>query len=186
VTIHRILSIFLVMLLPNIAFAHPGAEGHMDFSEGLMHPLLGVDHLLALIAAGIWLAQQPHHNRPIIGGVFIGALGLSEVAGQYFPGIHVEYGVVATLVCLGALIATALKMPLLMSRVIFGFFAIIQGFIHSSATAGDGFGFGLMVSSTLILAISTALASPVQRLRIGIRARFVRARVMLVGVFSAV
>jgi urease accessory protein len=177
----RVLPVLLAMLLPSLALAHTGDHGDAALSTGFLHPLSGFDHLLALIAGGIWLAQQPRHNRPIIGGVFIGTLGLSAVAGQYFPGVHFEHAIVATLVCLGALIATAVKMPLLMSLVIFGSIAIVHGFIHSSAGAGNGFGLGLMVSS----AVATAFTSHSQRLRVGISTRIVGMVVMLVGIVSA-
>ena len=52
------LSALALLFTPTLAFAHPG-HGTSGLLAGLSHPLGGLDHLLAMLAVGLWAAQRP-------------------------------------------------------------------------------------------------------------------------------
>lgn len=56
-TLKRILGALALLLTPAIAFAHPG-HGDNGLIAGISHPIGGIDHLLAMVAVGLWAAQQ--------------------------------------------------------------------------------------------------------------------------------
>ena len=56
-TLKRILGAMALLLTPAIAFAHPG-HGDNGLIAGISHPIGGLDHLLAMVAVGLWAAQQ--------------------------------------------------------------------------------------------------------------------------------
>jgi urease accessory protein len=185
--IQRLLPVLIATLLPGLAMAHTGDHIHYSWSAGLLHPLMGLDHLLALIAAGIWLAQQPVRNRSLLGVGFIGALASGLFIGQYFPGVQFESGIVATLIVMGALIACVVKVPALGSVAILCAVAAIHGFVHGTelpvvATAASGFAVMLMLSSGLLFAITSLVVQRVHILRDGLGARLVGMAIALFGV----
>ncbi|MRV70135.1 hypothetical protein GJ700_00155 [Duganella sp. FT92W] len=98
----------LAMLLASCAapaLAHPGwHDGAL--AAGLLHPMTGWDHLLAMAAAGLWSARQPQGHRLL--PVFLAAMLLGAAAGMAgfaMPGL--ETGIAATVVACGLLLAAA-------------------------------------------------------------------------------
>jgi urease accessory protein len=89
------------------AFAHPGHGAPAGFMAGLVHPLGGVDHLLAMVAVGLWSAAAlPAAHRWWGPASFAGAMLLGAVlaaAGASLPAL--EPGIAATVVLLGLLLA---------------------------------------------------------------------------------
>src|SRR5690554_5793869 len=71
----------LLALVPAVVFAHPGhgASGSHDFLHGFMHPLHGADHLLAMVAVGLWAAQRSGRSVWALPVAFVGFMTLSFV-----------------------------------------------------------------------------------------------------------
>lgn len=138
------------------ALAHPGwHDGAL--AAGLLHPLTGADHVLAMAAAGLWCARQPQGHRLL--PVFLAAMLLGAVAGMAgvaMPGL--ETGLAATVVACGLLLAAATlrapapgtKAPLLPFAA-FAVFAALHGNAHGlelpPASAA-----GYLAGSALLLA----------------------------------
>ena len=121
----------IVSFLPNIVYAHEGAGG--GFAAGLTHPVLGFDHLLAMLSVGILSAQmggQAIWKVPLtfvlvmLGG---GVLGINGV-----PMISVELGIAFSVLALGVAIALEKKLPPLLAMVFVGIFAIFHGHAHGT------------------------------------------------------
>ena len=110
------LSLFATPVLAHTAAGHTHGLG-----AGLGHPIGGLDHLLAMVAVGLWAAQMGGRALWFVPGAFVslmllgGALAFTGVA---LP--HVELGIAASLLVLGLLIAAALKMPPLASALLAG------------------------------------------------------------------
>jgi urease accessory protein len=128
---HRFLAAFVLMLPATLAVAHPGHELQPGWVAGMLHPWSGLDHLLAMLAVGIWAAQ--------LGGRMRWAVPLSFVtlmlvgAGMGMSGIKlgaVEQGIAASVCVLGLLIATAVRVPVLLSVALTGCFAVFHGYAH--------------------------------------------------------
>ena len=119
---------------PALALAHVG-EG--DISGGLLagiaHPVFGLDHVVAMVAVGIWGAQLGKPaiwvlpvTFPIVmafGGV-LGGLGVP------IPGI--EIGIAVSAIVLGGMIAFATRPPLWVAAIVVGIFAIFHGHAHGA------------------------------------------------------
>jgi urease accessory protein len=134
ISAQRSLFPFLCLLLFSFpAQAHPGHRGVSGFAEGLGHPFNGLDHLLAMIAVGLWAAQLGGRSVWIVPVAFVGmttvggALGWSGV-----PLPFVEAGVLASVVTLGLLIATASRWPLAACATLVGLFALFHGHAHGA------------------------------------------------------
>lgn len=113
--------------------AHTGHGSVSGFSAGFSHPIGGADHILAMIAVGLWAAQM--------GGRALWAVPLSFVlmmvagAAMGIQGVQVpfiEEGILASVLVLGGLIAFGVKMPVLFSSAIVGLFAIFHGTAHGA------------------------------------------------------
>lgn len=144
-----------LLFAPILASAHPGHGPEIGLAAGFAHPFGGFDHLLAMIAVGLWAAQLGGRARWIVPGAFVGAMALGGalgMAGLQVP--FVEQGIVASLLVLGVLIVAALRMPPALGALLVGLFALFHGYAHGAEmpAAGGALGFGLgFVAATATL-----------------------------------
>jgi urease accessory protein len=114
------------------AMAHPfqGASG--AFASGFAHPFLGVDHLLAMIAVGVWAVQQGGSARWRVPLAFCTAMALGAVLGYVgFAVPLVEPLIAASLFVLGLLILNKRKLAPAYQIALVGFFALFHGAAHA-------------------------------------------------------
>lgn len=140
-TILRALSITTLALigyfmLPTSVFAHDDTtvEAFGSFIGGLLHPVLGLDHLLAMLSVGIVSAQIGGRAIWLVPTTFVvvmamgSSIGLSGVEFGY-----VEIGIALSVLVLGLVIAIARQsIPILVVMAAVGFFAIFHGFAHGT------------------------------------------------------
>ena len=163
-------AIALATFLSLAAFAqaHPG-HGAGGFANGFAHPLHGLDHVLAMLAVGLWAAQLGGRAKWLVPASFTGVMALGGalgMAGVALP--FAEQGIAASVLILGVLIAAAVRLPLAASMGIVGLFALCHGHAHgaempvnavgavyalgfTAATAllhGCGIGLGVMMQGT--------------------------------------
>ncbi len=148
-------------VIPVLAQAHPGHEGHeltWDFTSGAAHPFSGWDHLLAMIAVGLWSAQLGGRNRWLVPAAFVGVMTLGAIfsyAGFALPGV--EQGIAASVLALGLLIAAAVRLPSVAALAIVSGFALFHGLAHGAempaSASGLGYSIGF-VASTILLQLS--------------------------------
>jgi urease accessory protein len=132
-TVFRALSI-IPMLAPGVALAHTGTGAHEHgFAYGFLHPLGGLDHLLAMIAVGLLAAHLGGRALWLVPLSFValmaagGAIGFAEIRIPY-----VELLIAASVIVLGALVAFRTNLPLVAAMLIAGFFAIFHGHVHGA------------------------------------------------------
>ena len=129
-TLHRLFCGMALLLTPTIAFAHPGHGDH-GLLAGLGHPLGGLDHLLAMIAVGLWAAQQHGAARWALPCAFVGTMligGLLGFAGLNLPVL--ESAIAASVLALGLAVALAVRPPLSLAVVATAVFALFHGVAH--------------------------------------------------------
>lgn len=122
------------------AFAHPGHETS-GFASGLAHPVLGLDHILAMLAVGLWAAQLGGRAVWAVPASFVGVMlagGALGMAGADLP--LVESGILASVLVLGLLVATAAKLPLYANVTLAGLFALCHGHAHGAELAAGASG----------------------------------------------
>src|SRR5476651_2360126 len=82
-TFPRTLQLLLIFLLPSLAQAHPGAPGHTHgFSNGLLHPLTGLDHICAMVAVGLWAAQRGGRALWLVPLTFVSIMVVGGILGR--------------------------------------------------------------------------------------------------------
>lgn len=160
--------LFLVAcLIPAVsAFAHPGHEGDVEhthaFAAGLLHPLFGIDHLLAMLAVGLLAGMAGGRSAWLLPAAFLAAMSLGgalSAASVHIP--WVEYGIVASVAAFGLLLALAGKAPLRAVLPIVAGFAVLHGWAHVAelpATASAiQYSLGFLLSTAAMLAGGIAL-----------------------------
>ena len=128
-----------IALCSTPAFAHPGHELSHTALQGLLHPLSGVDHLLAMLAVGLlafslggralWTVPLAFVVMMAVGGV-LGATGV-EVLG-------VEQGITASVLVLGVLLVVAARLPVILAVLLAGAFAVFHGAAHGLEGVAGG------------------------------------------------
>jgi urease accessory protein len=148
-------AIAIALWIPKIASAHTGVGDITGFWHGLEHPISGLDHILAMLAVGLWAAQMGGKALWIVPGAFVTAMVASSVMGHFgLPLPGVEQGILASDVILGLLLLFAARLPLALSAGIVAILAIFHGYAHGAemptTASGLAYGFGFIISTTLL------------------------------------
>jgi len=126
-----LLAVFL--LAPVSAWAHVESGQAGGFLSGLSHPVSGLDHVLAMVAVGLWGAQlgaPAMWMLPVAFPMMMAFGGMLGLMGIPVPGI--EVGIAVSGIVLGALILGETKMPLIGALLVVAFFAIFHGHAHGT------------------------------------------------------
>ena len=128
----RTLALAALSLLAGTASAHTGDHATVTgFAGGLAHPLLGLDHLFAMIAIGLWAAQQGGRALWAVPAAFVGAMGLGGVlAGSGIALPRVETALALSVLVLGLLIATRRQWAVTAGMALAAGFALFHGYAH--------------------------------------------------------
>jgi urease accessory protein len=144
-------------LLPAAMFAHEGHD-HGGLAAGLAHPWTGADHLLAMVTVGLLAARIGGHGRWLVplGFVLPMALGgLLGLAGMSLPGV--EWGVAASLLVFGALVASKRTPSPWIAAAVVAPFALCHGFAHGAelpaGAGGAGYVAGFLAATCALHAI---------------------------------
>ena len=132
--IRSTLLAMLISLIPGIAYAHDGSVLPFGgFLSGLVHPVLGYDHLLAMLSVGILSAQIGGRAIWTVPATFVSVMALGGLLGFIDIGLSsTEIGIAASLVILGSIIAAERKLPIRLAMAGVGFFAVFHGYAHGS------------------------------------------------------
>jgi urease accessory protein len=113
------------------ALAHTGAGVAVGLESGFLHPITGLDHLVAMVAVGLWGAQLGNPAiwmLPITFPLVMALGGLLGVSGVYLP--LTEPVVALSGIALGLLIALHARAPICLAALLVGIFAIFHGYAH--------------------------------------------------------
>jgi urease accessory protein len=121
------------LLLASGAEAHVFGEHAGGFAAGVAHPFTGLDHLLAMIAVGMWAAQGGARSAWGVAPSFVAAMAAgSALALGGFALPHVEAGIASSVLVLGLFVALAVRLPLLAGVSLSGAFALFHGYAHGA------------------------------------------------------
>jgi urease accessory protein len=146
----------LVMLIvAGNAHAHAEVGVAGGLVSGFLHPVFGPDHLVAMVAVGLWGAQLGSPAiwlLPITFPVVMAMGALLGLAGLPLPGI--EIGVSGSALVLGAMVALALRPPFWVAAILVGIFAVFHGYAHGAelpeAVNPLAYGVGFVVATGLL------------------------------------
>ncbi|MDE1173180.1 MAG: HupE/UreJ family protein [Parvibaculaceae bacterium] len=131
------LSASALILLPTLALAHPGHGETASFTQGLAHPLTGLDHILAMVMVGLFAVQLGGRALWLLPTTFVAAMAAGSLAGV--TGIDpsaVELGIGLSIVLLGGLLAMQVRMPLVAAMAVVGTIALFHGYAHGAEAPG--------------------------------------------------
>lgn len=159
----------LFVLLPSAAFAHTGHDDSSGFLHGIAHPIGGLDHVLAMVAVGVFAYVLGGRALYLVPLSFVGMMAvgfLLGVGGIDLP--FVELGVALSSVVIGGVAALGRPMPAIGAMALVGAFAIFHGHAHGAEMPADAGGLeyaaGFMIATALLHAAGTAGALLVARL----------------------
>ncbi|OHV08463.1 HupE/UreJ family protein [Kushneria phosphatilytica] len=149
----------LGITLATPALAHPAllphSHGGGGFTAGLLHPLTGLDHLLAMGAIGLWSARQSATLRrwmPLL--VALGMLAGAGLAWAGVPLTGVEFGIAMSVLLAGILIAAMVRLPTAAGGALVFAFILLHGHAHGSELAPEAsalyYALGFLASSVTI------------------------------------
>ncbi|HTN64109.1 MAG TPA: HupE/UreJ family protein [Devosia sp.] len=165
----RLPIIVAALLFPTAAFAHPDISHAAGLLHGFEHPLGGIDHILAMVAVGIfafglggralWLVPLSFVGMMVV-GFLLGADGLN------LP--FVELGIALSSVVIGGAAALGRPMPVVGAMVLVGIFALFHGHAHGAempaSSGGALYAAGFVAATALLHSAGIGAASAISRL----------------------
>lgn len=184
-----VLPVAALLLAPTLAHAHPGHDV-TGFSHGFAHPLSGLDHLLAMLAVGLWAAQMGGRARWAVPATFVTVMALGGALGMM--GLHlpmVESGIAASVLVLGLLIALSARLSLAAAMPLVGLFALFHGYAHGAempaSVSGLEYAAGFALATAALHAAGIGLGMGIQRATSAPLVRFAGAAIAITGVVLA-
>ena len=169
----KLMLTLLALTHGGAALAHPGhADGAM---AGIMHPLTGIDHILAMLAVGLWGAQLGGRAQWLLPASFVAFLGAGGALGMSGAALPmVEAGIVTSVLLLGLLIGFAVKLKALPAALIVGVFAVFHGYAHGTEMPALSnawlYGVGFVAASAALHVAGLGLGRAVRRHSVWLRA----------------
>ncbi len=157
------LLLALLSALPAQAHVMDGPLG--GFGSGFGHPLAGFDHLLAMLAVGLWGAQMGGRSVWTLPATFPMIMCVGGIIGMtgVLPDQPIEYGIAVSVIVLGGAIAAAWRAPEWAALVLIAAFALMHGYPHGvlAPRASDpaAFTVGFVVSTGVIHVIGIAIGA---------------------------
>ncbi|UXN69152.1 HupE/UreJ family protein [Devosia neptuniae] len=164
-----IIALAILVLSPSLAFAHTGVGHTAGFFHGFEHPIGGLDHILAMVAVGVfayvlggrvlWLVPLSFVGMMIVGFI----LGAAQIDLPF-----VELGIALSSVVIGAAAAWGRPMPVAAAMALVGVFAVFHGHAHGAEMPADSSGIayaaGFAISTALLHLAGIAAAFGIARL----------------------
>ncbi len=135
----RLVLALAAIASPGLALAHPGHAEQAGLLAGILHPLTGIDHLLAMLAVGLWAAQLRSRAALMLPALF--PVAMVAGAALAFAGIAlpaVEPVIALSVIVLGAAILARLQLPLAAGGAMVALFAVAHGYAHGAELPAGG------------------------------------------------
>ncbi|HET6619301.1 MAG TPA: HupE/UreJ family protein [Dongiaceae bacterium] len=186
----RIAALAAIMggALTSPAWAHTGVGlfGQSGFAAGFLHPLMGLDHELAMLGVGVWAVQLGRRAIWLVPLSFVTVMIVGAIFGiMGAPLPMVEFGIGGSVLVIGALIALGTRMPVALAMAMVGAFAFFHGHAHGTELPGfahpAAYGAGFVFATSLLHAAGIAIAWLVRRHAARLPFRAAGAAMALVG-----
>lgn len=154
-------------LVPALALAHPEGHGAHDAVAGLLHPFIGMDHLLAMVAVGLWasrLGRRAIWTLPVVFPLMMVIGAVLALLGIVLPAI--EAVIATSVIVLGAAVALGVRMPVLASAALVGCFAVFHGYAHATEAPSShitAYAFGFVLATLMLHATGIVIGCAMSR-----------------------
>jgi urease accessory protein len=172
-------STIAMAMVPSLAFAHPGPAHIHGLTDGLLHPLSGVDHILAMVAVGVLAAQLGGRALWITPLSFMTMMTVGAVLGiAHIVVPFVEVGIALSIITLGVVLMFGVGLPTVTAAALVGFFAVFHGYAHGaeipSAALALSYGAGFVLATGLLHLVGISLGVFARQTAITLRPRLFR------------
>jgi urease accessory protein len=178
-------AVLLAAALP--ASAHPGHGPMSGFAAGISHPLSGFDHLLAMVAVGLWAGLCGGRREWLWPATFVssmvvgGAIGMSTAVT-----IPVEPAILASVLVLGLVTTLGLRAPPVLGGLLIAVFGLAHGYAHGTemphTAHGLDFAAGFTLATATLHLTGVVAAASLRRLRLDFVTRFAGAGIAIAGI----
>lgn len=156
-------------LAPAAAWAHTGVGATVGFAHGFMHPIGGLDHVLAMVAVGLFAAQLGGRALWAVPATFVAVMALGGVLGVAgVPLPFVEFGIALSVVVLGLVVLAGRPWPVGLAMAMVGVFAVFHGHAHGAempvGVSGVTYGLGFVIATTFLHAAGIGIGLGLARL----------------------
>ena len=171
----RMLVAFFGLFASGAAIAHTGIQSE-GIATGLIHPFLGLDHLLAMVAVGVWAVQLGGRYLLIVPAVFVVSMAAGAIVGALGVAVpHVESAVALSVLVLGLLVALSVRAAWYWAVSLVAVFALFHGHAHGTEIPAFSqpwqYFLGFLIATALLHALGVAAAIILKRrpviLRVG-------------------
>ena len=150
------------LVIAGRVFGHEQQGQAAGFITGLLHPVSGLDHVLAMVAVGLWGAQLGAPAiwlLPVTFPLMMAFGGFLGLVGVPLPGV--EIGIATSAILLGAMIALQARPPLAVAALLVAFFAVFHGHAHGTelppGQSGLMYSVGFVVATGLLHAVGISI-----------------------------
>ena len=182
-------TLCLLLLTTGSAFAHVGLGQVETFKTGFVHPLIGIDHVLAMVAVGLYAASLGGAALWLVPCAFVGMMIVGGVIG--YGGIPlplVEQAIGLSVVVMGLAVALGVRLPVVVAMGLVGLFALFHGHAHGSEAELASFlpyAAGFIVATVALHVAGISLGLGLDRLGTA-QANYLRRTAGAVGALSGV
>jgi urease accessory protein len=160
--VSRAVAVLGALLAPTAAWAHPGHGEAVGFVQGFVHPVTGLDHVLAMVAVGLFAANLGGRALWAVPASFVSVMALGGALGAAGVAVPlVEVGIAVSVIVLGLAVALRWKAPVAGAMALVGLFAVFHGHAHGSEmpvdAAGFEYGAGFILATALLHGAGLAL-----------------------------
>ena len=161
-TIPRLLAAAVVAAVSAPALAHVEAGQATGLLSGFLHPISGLDHVLAMVAVGLFAANLGGRALWLVPASFVGMMAVGGALG--IGGIEmkfVEIGIAASVIVLGLAVALQWNLPVAGAMALVGFFALFHGHAHGAEmptdASGLAYGLGFVIATAILHMIGISI-----------------------------
>jgi urease accessory protein len=169
------------------AAAHPGHGPITGFAAGVQHPLGGMDHLLAMIAVGLWAGLSGGRREWLWPATFVSSMVAGSIIGMFQAvTISVEPIILASVMVLGLATALSLRAPPVVGAMLIAVFGMAHGYAHGTeiphTAHGLDFAAGFTLATGTLHVMGLLAASQLRRLRLDFVTRFAGGAIVIAGI----
>lgn len=170
--VSRLLPALAVALMATPVLAHTGQGEAHGLAHGFMHPLMGIDHVLAMVGVGLIAARIGGRAQVLVPLAFLAMMvvgGMLGASGQGLP--FVEIGIALSVVAIGLALALRLALSTTAAVALAGLFAVFHGQAHGAempeAASALSYGFGFVAATALLHVVGLGLGYGLGRIASG-------------------
>lgn len=160
----RRIALIAAALAPAVAYAHEETGQAAGFLAGLLHPVTGIDHVLAMISVGLWgavLGPPAIWVLPVAFPLVMALGGLMGLLGIPLPGV--EIGIALSAIVLGTMVLAEARPPIWLAALIVAVFAVFHGHAHGrelpEGTSALLYSLGFVIATGLLHAVGILLGA---------------------------